>query len=378
MRTAQLLEQLDALAPLRLAAEWDNVGLLLGRSDGEVTRVLLTIDSTPDVVREALEFDAQMIVSYHPIIFHPLTRIIDSEVRGRMLVNLLQGGVSVYSPHTALDAMEGGVTDWLCDGLEPAGAPGRGGDRRALEPYAALPETQQCKLVTFLPPDQVDRVRSALATAGAGIIGDYEQCSFGSPGMGTFFGGETANPAVGEAGRLEHVRELRLEMVVSRHRVALAIETLQRFHPYEEPPIDVYDLRPLPKRSQGMGRRLVLDQPIGFDAIVRRFRDHLGLEHVKFRDVSQGKPIQAIGIVPGAGASLLDSAIEQGCEVFITGEMKHHEVLAAALRGCSVILGGHTHTERGFLPIFAERIRGRCPGLEVRVSEADRTALQVT
>jgi dinuclear metal center YbgI/SA1388 family protein len=378
MRTAQLLEELDALAPLRLAADWDNVGLLLGRVGGDVQRVLLTIDTTPEVVREALDFGAGMVIAYHPVIFDSLTTIVESNVRGQMLIALLHAGISVYSPHTALDAVDGGVTDWLCHGLEPAEAQGRGGDRRALEPYAAQPETQQCKLVTFLPGDQVDRVRSALATAGAGIIGEYEQCSFSSPGIGTFFGSDAANPAVGEAGRLEQVREARLEMVVSRHSVALAIETLQRFHPYEEAPIDVYDLRPLPRRNQGMGRRLVLDQPVTFDELVKRFRTHLGLEHVKYSDVSGGEKIQAIGVVPGAGASLVDVAIDQGCEVFITGEMKHHEVLAATMRGCSVILGGHTNTERGYLQVFAERLRGRCPDLDVRVSEADRTALKVT
>ncbi len=378
MRSRELRKELDALAPLRLAADWDNVGLLLGRSDGDIARVLITIDLTPEVVQEALDFGAGMIIAYHPVIFHPLMSIVDTDVRGKMLISLLHAGIAVYSPHTALDAVDGGLTDWLCDGLEPTDATGRGGDRRALEPYATLPETQQCKLVTFIPPNEVDRVRSALATAGAGIIGTYEQCSYSSPGVGTFFGGEGADPAVGEAGKLEHVREVRLEMVVSRHSVALAVETLRRFHPYEEPAVDVYDLRSLPKRRLGVGRRLVLDQPVAFTTIVERFRTHLGLEHVKYRDVSQGALLQAIGVVPGAGASLIDTAIEQGCNVFVTGEMTHHEVLAAALRGCSVILGGHTNTERDFLPLYAERLRARCPGLEVRVSEADLTALTVT
>src|SRR5690606_27066841 len=101
----------------------------------------------------------------------------------------------------------------------------------------------------------------ALASAGAGIIGKYQVCSFAAPGLGTFFGGEGASPTTGQAGRLENVPEVRLEMVCSKAALALAMETLERFHPYEEPAVDVYELVGRPLRHAGAGRRLSLDQP---------------------------------------------------------------------------------------------------------------------
>jgi dinuclear metal center YbgI/SA1388 family protein len=377
METARIIEALEAIAPLRYAEDWDNVGLLIGRRAGERSRVLLTIDLTPPVVDEAIGQRATMIVAYHPVIFEAVKEISDRTVRGAMLLRLAEAGIAVYCPHTALDAVTGGVNDWLCDAFSDTNANG-GGDRRALMPHAELPRTQQCKIVTFVPEADLDRVRSALATIGAGIIGAYDQCSFALEGEGTFQGGEDSNPVVGEKGHLERVAEHRLEMVLSRSSVPLAVETIRRFHPYEEPAIDVYALEARPDRSQGSGRRLVLDQSMTFDRVLARLAEHLGVERLKYNDVSGGRPVRTIGLCPGAGGSLVDAAIGQGCDVFITGEMSHHGVLAAGLRGCSVILGGHTNTERGFLPRYADMIRARCPELVVHVSRADRTALELT
>lgn len=377
MQLSELVQKLNDLAPLYLAEDWDNVGLLVGRSEREVSAVMLTIDVTPDVVKEAIRAGVQVLIAYHPVIFHPLQRLCDDTPREKMLIDLLEAGISVYSPHTALDAVQGGVTDWLCDGLAPAGDSGSGGDRRALIPFESLPPTEQCKLVTFVPHNEVERVRSALATTGAGLIGNYEQCSFSVAGTGSFRGLEGAEPAIGEAGRLEHVREVRLEMVLSRASVPLALETLQRFHPYEEPAVDIYDLRPRPERNRGTGRKIVLDQPVPFAEIVERMHQHLHQRFVKFRDMTGGKPLRTIGVVPGAGASLLPAAVEQGCELFVTGEMKHHEVLNAALQGCSVLLAGHTNTERGYLPTYARQISEKCPDIKVHISKEDRTSLSL-
>ncbi|MCK4873465.1 MAG: Nif3-like dinuclear metal center hexameric protein [Phycisphaerales bacterium] len=375
MQCRELIRRLGHIAPLYLAEEWDNVGLLLGKCGSDVTSVLLTIDMTPDVIEEATGLGIQLVVAYHPVIFDPIKSLADTTVKGAMLIDVLHAGMGVYCPHTALDAVAGGVTDWLCDGLEPEDKAGRGGDRRALVPFESQPPTQQCKLVTFVPHNEVDRIRGALATAGAGLIGMYEQCSFSSPGTGTFRARKGANPTVGEVEQLEHVREVRLEMVLSKSSIPLAIETLQRFHPYEESAIDVHKLQPIPDRSQGLGRRLVLDQPVTFVGLMNRFRDRLSIDHAKYRDVSAGKPIQTIGVCPGSGGSLLQTAIDQGCELFVTGEMRHHDVLSAAIQGCSVILAGHTNTERGYLPIYKDLIVERCPDITVHISEADRTAL---
>lgn len=356
---------MSAIAPPSYAAEWDNVGLLVGGGDWEGSPLLLTIDLTAAVLREAADAGARMIVAYHPPIFEPLPRLTDAEPRQRIVLEAARRSIAVYSPHTALDAAPGGVNDWIAEGL------GRG-DVRALRPHESLPESEQCKIVTFCPAEAADRVRSALATVGAGQIGGYEQCSFEIRGTGTFFGGPGTKPAVGRKGVLERQDEVRLEMVCPQRALALAVATLREFHPYEEPPIEIHPLLPRPRRGIGQGRRLVLDEKQALDAIVDRVRERLGAERLQVA-AAPGAPRRfgTIGICAGAGGSLRVAAVEQGCEVFVTGEMRHHDVLAATAAGCSVILAGHTATERPYLKVLRKRLAAALPDLEVSVSRRD-------
>ncbi len=381
MRVEDLVSALRTIAPPELAEPWDRVGLLAGDSRGELSGpVYLAIDLTEAVLDEAVGAGASAIVAYHPPIFEALQRITDATPRQRIILRALEHRVAIYSPHTALDAVAGGVTDWLCEGLSaPEGLATGGkvhGDCRALTPAAAQPKTQQVKIVAFVPPPAVDQVRNALASAGAGIIGHYQLCSFGVSGEGTFLGMEGSQPAVGVPGRLERAGEVRLEMVCSRAALPLALETMRRFHPYEEPAIDVYELVPLPNRGLGAGRRLVLDRPATVPELAQRLKAYLKRDRVRY--AIAGDPSRAlthVGVVPGAGASLSRLAREDGCEVFVTGEMKHHEVLGALNAGMSVLLGGHTGTERGYLPRLKARIEAALPGARVVIAASDREIL---
>lgn len=372
MKIADLVAAMERIAPTRLAEPWDNVGLLAGAAAADLRGpVLLTIDLTEAVAHEALRRSCGAVIAYHPPLFEPVRRLTDETERGRALLALLRAGMAVYSPHTALDAAPGGMNDWLADGLLGPRDSGGGGDRRALRSAASLPDTQEVKIVTFVPREHADAVRNALASAGAGIIGNYEACSFGVIGRGTFFGGEGANPAVGQAGRLEEVEELRLEMVCSRRALPLAMEVLRRFHPYEEPAVDVYELVPRPSRAVGAGRRIALDHAASIDELGTRLKRHLGVPVLQIARANDA-PIERIGVCPGAGGSLAPMALAEGCQLFVTGEMKHHELRAAVSQGLSVILAGHTQTERPYLPVLAGRLAGELPGVQAVISEEDR------
>jgi hypothetical protein len=98
------------------------------------------------------------------------------------------------------------------------------------------------KLVVFVPRESLDPVREAVFAAGAGRIGDYERCSWYTEGTGTFLGGESTAPSVGQPGREERVAELRLETVYPADREAEIVAALRRSHPYEEPAFDLYPL----------------------------------------------------------------------------------------------------------------------------------------
>jgi len=384
MNVQRLIDAMQAIAPLELAAGWDNVGLLLGSPGDPLpagARVLLTIDVTAAVMVEAggaAGASAAAIIAYHPPIFEPIKRLNGTDPMHRVLLAAARQGTAIFSPHTALDAAPDAMSDWLADAvMEGGGAAGSAtGDRRALIPHAALRSSEQVKIVTFVPLAKVEAVRGALASSGAGQIGAYSACSFAIPGTGSFLGAPDTRPAVGQPGRLEEAGEVRLEMVCSLAALALAIEALRQFHPYQEPAIDVYPLHPQPRRGAGIGRRVVLDRPVTTAALAARVRAWLGVKAVHLAQSGpESKLLSSIAVCPGAGGSLWETARAQGCEVFITGEMKHHEVLAAVRSGISVVLAGHTNTERGYLPRLRERLAKMMPEVVFAVSTADRDPL---
>ncbi len=379
-----LVRAMDAIAPLSAAEDWDRVGLHVGDPARDLAGpVLLTIDLTERVLDEAIGSRASAIVAYHPPIWKPLDRITAATATERIVRGAIEAGIAVYSPHTALDAAADGVTDWLAECVARKAnesTDGMTADVRALVPLPVQETSQRMKLVIFAPRNSVDQIRGALATAGAGQIGAYEVCSFASKGTGTYFGTEGTDPAVGESGKLEEVEEVRLEMVCSKSALPLAIETLRQFHPYEEPAFDVYELEPKPARARGTGRRLVLDQPATIPQIGERLRAHLGVTRIKYampEGMDEKTKVRRIALVPGSGGDLVGTAVEENCELFVTGEMTHHAVIGANAQGLAVLLAGHTNTERGFLPRLADRLGALMPGVAFEISKADADPLLV-
>jgi dinuclear metal center YbgI/SA1388 family protein len=366
----QVVGALQELAPLDLASEWDNVGLLVQPSKPKmVSRIFLTIDLTEAVFAEAVAKKVQLIVAYHPPIFNPIKRLSPASVAALCL----EAGIAVYSPHTALDAVEGGVNDWLCEAFDLKHA-----TRYSIEP--AEKSLGQCKLVVFVPQSHVDVLREELAMAGAGRIGDYRECSYQLNGTGTFHGTASTQPTVGQSGRLERVEEVRLEMVCPDSPWVLqGIESaIQEAHPYEEPAWELYPLRVASQRYQGQGRDVCLHQKMTMKAAIGRIKKHLGLKHVRVAyaaDHRTGSCIEHVMLCAGAGGSVLGG---HAPDLFLTGEMRHHDVLAANARGTSVILTEHTNCERPYLPTFKKKLKALLgKGITIDISRKDADPLQV-
>jgi dinuclear metal center YbgI/SA1388 family protein len=377
---ASVTALLEELAPLEHAESWDNVGLLLeperDRKDPalppSVRRAMLFIDLTQPVLDEALRRDIDLLVAYHPPVFEPLKRLRASAPNERLVAAATRAGLAVYSPHTALDAAPGGVNDWLAEAVGP-------GTRRPLATARRAEPNAAYKLVVFVPATHVDALRRALSEAGAGVIGNYTECSYELAGSGTFLGGSEANPVVGTRGNFERAPETRLEMVCSEAALPRAAEALRRVHPYEEPAWDVYALAPKPLPSAGVGRSVTLDDPVPLATVVERVKAHLGRSALRVATAEghrAGSPIRSVAVCAGSGGSVLARA--PGHDLWVTGELRHHDVLAALARGTSVILAEHSSSERGYLPAFAERLRTIAGGaLDIVISDADVEPLEL-
>ena len=380
MIVQELVDAMETIAPVKLKEDWDKVGLQLGAPQREITGpILLTIDLTERVMQEAIDAKVSAIVAYHPPIFSPLESLTDRTHTERIIRGCAEAGIAIYTPHTALDAAEGGITDWLCEGVSsPLDEQQEGiiqGDCRALIPAIGGEPDREVKVITFVPNEEADKLRAALGTAGAGGIGNYKLCSFNTQGEGTFLPDEGANPTIGEVGTLERVKETRIEMVCSKRALAIVIETLKHFHPYETPAYDIVELVPEPVRRIGAGRRLTLDRPASIETIADRLKHHLDRSRIRYAlapDHESGlQTFETIAVVPGSGGMMWKDAHEQGCELFITGEMTHHHILAARQSGISILLAGHTNTERGYLPRLRTRLSKILPDASFILSSVD-------
>ena len=231
----------------------------------------------------------------------------------------------------------------------------------------------------FVPKTHVADLRSALSRQlGAGNIGNYSECSYELEGRGSFFGNEAATPSVGERGKLEFVSETRLEMRCPATAVKDLARVIAEHHPYEEPAWDLYPLSAKGRANVGAGRMLRTRYPISLSEAVARLKVQLRLSNLRVgtaRAHAAGAPIARIAVCAGAGGSLFEKVHD--ADLFVTGEMRHHDVLAKLRAGSSVILSEHTHTERGFLPEFAKRLQSLAEDqLEVLVSERDQEPLR--
>ena len=213
MLVEDLERSIETLAPQALAEAWDNVGLLVGRRGTEVRKVLVALDLTEDVVVEAVTGDYQAIVTHHPLIFAPLKRVTDRDRIGVMVSQLIAADLALIAAHTNLDGAPGGLNDLVARELGLAD----------LSPLVRAPARSK-KLVGFVPQEAVERLSQAVFAAGAGRVGNYEECAFESMGEGTFKPGQGAQPAIGQLGVSERVAEIRFETVVPANRVAAAVQ----------------------------------------------------------------------------------------------------------------------------------------------------------
>jgi dinuclear metal center YbgI/SA1388 family protein len=362
---AEIAAAMERIAPTHLAEEWDNVGLLSGHSSSVVKKVLLSIDLTPEVHDEAIRLGVDLLLTYHPPIFKPIKHLrINGDEPPALAVALASFGIWIYSPHTALDTVEGGTNDVLA---ETIGAKVTG----SFSQYPALGE--YLKLVTFVPEEHVEKVADAVFDAGAGQIGQkakYTRCSFRNPGQGTFQGDESTNPAVGKAGNFEKVPEIRFETILPSHLAGEVINALRRAHPYEEPAFDLLKMV-TPPEQVGLGRYAELPKATTLAEFAAHCKKVLNVGAASIVGNPRQK-VRTLALVAGSAGRLPLEQAKKPYDCLITGELKHHEQLAYQAANIGVILLGHSETERPVLPVLADRLKSALPALKIAISKSDR------
>jgi dinuclear metal center YbgI/SA1388 family protein len=361
MKLAEIISVIESLAPLALQESYDNAGLAAGEPSMEVTSALLCIDVTEKIIEEAIQTGANLIISHHPVLFHPLKKLTGSSVDERIVISAIRNNIALYSAHTNLDNLLTGVNHKICDKLN------------LLNPEILVPkEGMLRKLVTFVPSSHEETVRTALFDAGAGHIGQYDQCSFNVSGQGSFRALPGAHPYTGEIDKLHLEKETRIETVFPAYLQKRVIHALLSAHPYEEVAYDIYRI----ENTYGMagsGMTGELEQPVKeidfFSHVKEVF--HCGIIRCS---PFLNKPVKKIALCGGSGAFLAGAAMAAQADVFLTGDVKYHQFFEAD--GRIVIADiGHYESEQFTIEIFYELLTKKLPNFAVHFSRINTNCI---
>lgn len=332
------LTVLDAVYPAADAAAWDNVGLQVGSPDDGVTSILVCLDVTPRTLAEAQDRGAEVVLAHHPLFFRPLERLTPATAPGALALDAARRGLSVVAAHTNFDVAADGTTGPVMSALGIADA----------APLVATPPAEDVvKLAVFTPVEDTGAVLAAAFGAGAGTIGEYDECSFRVQGIGTFRPSAAASPAVGERERRNEVAEERLEVIVERRVLGEVVRAVVSAHPYEEVAFDVYPTIPVASAgpsTKGTGRVGDLEEPLPLQELAERLRTALPSPHLRFAGDPQ-RMVRRVAACGGAGDGYIGAALAAGADVYVTGDLRHHVTLDALTQGLAVIDAGHYATE---------------------------------
>jgi dinuclear metal center YbgI/SA1388 family protein len=344
---ASLREIIDALGerfPWELAVEGDNCGLQVGSLRSDVEKVLCSVDATSSSIERAEASRCDLLVTHHPLIAGPFSSIDTGGPPGSLVGRVIERGMNVIACHTNADSSPGGLADVFAEHLGMTGV-------GPIEPASWVPFA---KIVVFVPPEATEDVSAAMAEAGAGVIGEYRQCSFRVPGTGTFIPGENAAPHSGEVEKLNLAEEVRLEMIAPSFMLKRVITAMLDRHPYEEVAYDVYRTEnPVP---WGLGRLGMLRE----ERTVGEIQEELAgwCRSTDSRLVGDpSRHVKRVAVVPGAANSFVEPARRLGAELLVAGEINYHMSLEAAEAGFALVCLGHYESERSFVPMMVESLR---------------------
>lgn len=343
---------MESAAPLALQENYDNAGLLTGAYQQEISQAILCLDVTEEVLDEAIAGGCNLVIAHHPIIFSGIKKITGTNYVERILIKAISHHIAIYAMHTNLDNLKSGVNKIIADRLG------------LVDPKVLLPmQNKLMKLYTFAPVEHADKVREALFKAGAGNIGNYDECSFNTEGMGTFRGNAESNAFVGEKGKRHHEKEIRIEVIFPGWLLNSMVAALKASHPYEEVAYDTVELANSFDQT-GAGMIGSLQQSMEPLAFFDYLKQKMKVKVIRHTALCRNA-VKTVALCGGAGSFLLHHAIKAGADIFISADFKYHQFFDADK---AIIIAdiGHYESEQFTPEIFAAILKEKFPTFAVR------------
>ena len=346
---------MEEWAPLRYQEGYDNAGLIVGDPNAEVSGIVIALDSTEEVVEEAIQKGANLIIAHHPIVFGGLKKFNGSNYVERTVIKAIKNDIAIYATHTALDTAKQGVSAKIAKTLGLV-------NTKVLIPKKGIIK----KLTTYVPVKNTDVLKSALFAAGAGNIGNYDECSFTVSGQGTFRGNEHSNPVLGEKGKLEVADEIKLTVTFESKNENIILTALQENHPYDEV---AYEIITTENIHQNVGMGMIGELTTEMDEI--KFLSYVKMKmqtdcvrHSAFIN----KKIKKVAVLGGAGSFAIDNAKMAGADAYVSADFKYHEFFKAEN---SILLAdiGHYESEQFTKNLLVDYLTKKFSNFAVVLSE---------
>jgi dinuclear metal center YbgI/SA1388 family protein len=356
MKIQEIIAVLGQWAPLAYAEDFDNVGLLVGNGQTECTGVLITHDVLENVIDEAIDKKTNLIVCFHPIIFSGLKKLTGKNYVERVVIKAIKNEIAIYAIHTALDNHSKGVSFTLAKALGLT-------DIQVLVPQ----ENTLKQLTTYVPKKNAAAILEKLYKAGAGRLGDYDECSFTTTGTGRFRGNENAQPHLGEKMIPEKVEEEQLNLIYQKHLEQSILKTLFENHPYEAV---AYEIHSLDNKNQeiGMGSIGVLEKEISEKEFLKKVGEKLKTKFLRHSDMNDRK-IRKVAVLGGSGSFAIPSARQNRADAFVTADLKYHDFFQAENQ-LLLVDAGHYETERFTKKLIHDHLIEKLPNFAIALSKS--------
>ena len=355
MKIKEIITFLEEMAPLAYAEEFDNVGLLIGNANGDSTGILVCHDALENVIDEAVAKKCNLIVCFHPILFTGLKKITGKNYVERAVIKAIKNDIAIYAVHTALDNHKEGVNKIFSAALGLT-------NTKILIPKQNFIQ----KLVTYTITENAKQLRNALFEAGAGKIGNYEDCSFNSQGIGTYMGNENSNPEIGERFEFVQANEIKIEVVFEKHLQAKILKALFSNHVYEEIAYEVYDLQNT-HQNIGLGMVGELEKPMNEKEFLNFVKEKMQCGSIRHSEFL-GKSIQKVAVLGGSGSFAIKNAIQANADVFLTADLKYHQFYEAENQLLLADIG-HFESERFTKNYIVDFLKKKIPNFAIIFSE---------
>ena len=356
MKIQEILSILEQWAPTTYAEDFDNVGLLIGKAETECTGILITHDVLENVVDEAVVKKYNFIVCFHPIIFSGLKNLTGKTYVERVVAKAIKNDIAIYAIHTALDNLKKGVSYTLANALGLS-------DIQVL-----IPQQNTLKQLTvYVPKENASSLLEQLYEAGAGALGNYDQCSFVNTGTGSFRGSENTQPHIGKPMIKEEVDEVQLNLVFQKHLERKILQTLFENHPYEAVAYELYSLDN--QNSEiGMGSVGTLKKEMTEEEFLKWVGQKLEtkfLRHSGFLD----KKIKKVAVLGGSGSFAITKAKQIKADALVTADLKYHDFFQAENQ-ILLVDGGHYETERFTKKLIHDHLTEKMPNFAIALSKS--------